>query len=142
MPLESTLIEGAGAADIVASVRSLVARGALEDGTVLPPVRVLAERLALNRNTVATAYRQLAERGVVEGRGRGGTVIASSERLRGEGAGRPSRPSIWPGQSGSRAAPDLRAAFAAVAYDPPLYGAPGCAGTSRARRGSLLRTRR
>ena len=125
MSLESTLIEGASAADIVASVRSLVARGALEDGTVLPPVRVLAERLALNRNTVAAAYRQLAERGVVEGRGRGGTVIASSERLRGEGARSPiPAVDLAGGNPAPELLPDLRAAFAAVAYDPPLYGAP------------------
>jgi len=32
----SAKIEGASAAEIVASVRSLVARGGLEDGTVLP----------------------------------------------------------------------------------------------------------
>jgi hypothetical protein len=45
----------------------MVARGGLEDGAGLPPVRVLAER------------------GVVEGRGLGGTVIASAEPLRREG---------------------------------------------------------
>jgi DNA-binding transcriptional regulator YhcF (GntR family) len=81
--VKSPPIEGASAAEIVDSVRSLMARGALEDGTLLPPVRALADELGLNRNTVAAAYRQLAERGVVEGRGRGGTVVASPDRLRG-----------------------------------------------------------
>jgi DNA-binding transcriptional MocR family regulator len=118
-------IEGASAAEIVASVRSLVARGGLEDGAVLPPVRVLAEQLGLNRNTVAAAYRQLAERGVVEGRGRGGTVVASPERLRGEGASSPV-PAIdlAGGNPDPDLLPDLRAAFGTVAYEPPLYGAP------------------
>ena len=108
--LRHVRIEGAGAAEIVGSVRSLVARGVLEDGSLLPPVRVLADQLGLNRNTVAAAYRQLAERGVVEGRGRGGTVVASPERLRGEGspsavpavdlAGGNPDPAVAPGPAG------------------------------------------
>jgi DNA-binding transcriptional MocR family regulator len=120
------LIDGASAAEIVASVRSLVARGGLEDGAVLPPVRMLAEQLGLNRNTVAAAYRQLAERGVVEGRGRAGTVVASPERLRGEGVALAPVPAIdlAGGNPDPDLLPDLRAAFGAVAYDPPLYGAP------------------
>jgi DNA-binding transcriptional MocR family regulator len=119
------LIEGANAAEIVASVRSLVAQSALEDGTLLPPVRALAEQLGLNRNTVAAAYRQLAERGVVEGRGRAGTVVASPEHLRGEGTQSPTPAvDLAGGNPDARLLPDLRAAFSAVAYDPPLYGAP------------------
>jgi DNA-binding transcriptional MocR family regulator len=119
------MIEGGSAAEIVASVRSLVARGALEDGSVLPPVRVLAGQLGVNRNTVAAAYRQLAERGVVEGRGRGGTVVASPEPLRGEGAASPAPAvDLAGGNPDPDLLPDLRAAFGAVAYDPPLYGAP------------------
>ena len=118
------MIEGGSAAEIVASVRSLVARGALEDGSVLPPVRVLAGQLGVNRNTVAAAYRQLAERGVVEGRGRGGTVVASPEPLRGEGAASPAPAvDLAGGNPDPDLLPDLRAAFGAVAYDPPLYGA-------------------
>lgn len=125
MTSANTLIEGAGAAEIVASVRSLVAQGTLEDGTVLPPVRVLADRLGLNRNTVAAAYRQLAERGVVEGRGRGGTVVASPEHLSGEGArSRVPAVDLAGGNPAPELLPDLRAALAAVGYDPPLYGAP------------------
>jgi DNA-binding transcriptional MocR family regulator len=123
--VEIAMIEGASAAEIVASVRSLVARGGLAEGAVLPPVRVLAEQLGLNRNTVAAAYRQLAERGVVEGRGRGGTVVASPERLRGEGAFSPvPAVDLAGGNPDPELLPDLRAAFGAVAYDPPLYGAP------------------
>jgi DNA-binding transcriptional MocR family regulator len=119
------MIEGASAAEIVASVRSLVARGGLGDGAVLPPVRLLAEQLGVNRNTVAAAYRQLAERGVVEGRGRAGTVVASPERLRGEGAASPvPAADLAGGNPDPNLLPDLRAAFSAAAYDPPLYGAP------------------
>jgi DNA-binding transcriptional MocR family regulator len=118
-------IEGANAAEIVASVRSLVAQGALEDGTLLPPVRTLAQQLGLNRNTVAAAYRQLAERGVVEGRRRGGTVIASPDALRGEGTqSRTPAIDLAGGNPDPELLPDLRAALSAVAYDPPLYGAP------------------
>lgn len=136
---ESTLIEGAGAAEIAASVRGLVARGALEDGAVLPPVRVLADRLGVNRNTVAAAYRRLAERGLVEGRGRGGTVVASPERLRGEGTGSPvPAVDLAGGNPAPDLLPDLRAAFGAVAYDPPLYGAPAVLPALRERAGSLF----
>ena len=125
MTVESPPIEGANAAEIVASVRTLVTRGALHEGAVLPPVRVLAGQLGLNRNTVAAAYRQLAERGLVEGRGRGGTVVASTDRLRGEGA-QPSAPAVdlAGGNPDPELLPDLRAAFAASAYEPPLYGTP------------------
>ena len=92
---------------------------------MLPPVRVLADRLGLNRNTVAAAYRQLAERGVVEGRGRGGTVVASPEPLSGEGArSRVPAVDLAGGNPAPELLPDLRAALAAVGYDPPLYGAP------------------
>src|SRR5829696_129981 len=135
----SAMIEGASAAEIVASVRSLVARDGLKDGAVLPPVRVLADQLGLNRNTVAAAYRQLAERGVVEGRGRGGTVVASPERLRGEGALSPvPATDLAGGNPDPDLLPDLRAAFGAVAYDPPLYGAPAVLPTLRERAGELF----
>jgi DNA-binding transcriptional MocR family regulator len=136
----SATIEGTNAAEIVASVRTLVARGGLDDGAVLPPVRVLAEQLGLNRNTVAAAYRRLAEHGVVEGRGRGGTVVASPAGLRGEGA--PSRvPAVdlAGGNPDPALLPDLRAAFGATAYDPPLYGAPAVLPALRERAEELFR---
>ncbi len=116
MPTAETVrIEGASAAEIVGSVRSLVARGVLEDGSLLPPVRVLADQLSLNRNTVAAAYSQLAERGVVEGRGRGGTVVASPARLHGEGSSS-AVPAVdlAGGNPDPALVPDLRAAFGAV----------------------------
>ncbi|WP_043445161.1 GntR family transcriptional regulator [Arthrobacter sp. L77] len=46
-------------------------------GTRLPPVRGLAAHLGVAANTVARAYRELEQAGVVETRGRAGTVIAA-----------------------------------------------------------------
>ena len=51
---------------IADEVRSLVARGLLEDSAELPGVRALGARLGVNLNTVAKAYRTLAEEGLVE----------------------------------------------------------------------------
>lgn len=56
-------------------VAEAVAGGRLVAGTRLPPVRRLAEDLGLAANTVARAYRELEQAGVVETRGRGGTVV-------------------------------------------------------------------
>jgi DNA-binding transcriptional regulator YhcF (GntR family) len=62
-------------------VRSQLARqindGQLVPGTRLPPVRQLAEDLALAANTVARAYRELEAAGLVETRGRAGTVVST-----------------------------------------------------------------
>jgi DNA-binding transcriptional regulator YhcF (GntR family) len=61
-------------------VRSQIARaaadGALPPGHRLPTVRALAAELDLAVNTVAKAYRALESDGVVETRGRAGTVVA------------------------------------------------------------------
>lgn len=46
-------------------------------GTRLPPVRGLATHLGIAANTVARAYRELEQAGVVETRGRAGTVVAA-----------------------------------------------------------------
>jgi DNA-binding transcriptional regulator YhcF (GntR family) len=53
-----------------------VAAGMLRPGARLPPVRRLAEDLGLAAGTVARAYRELEAAGVVETRGRAGTVVA------------------------------------------------------------------
>lgn len=52
--------------------------GRIVVGTRLPPVRRLAVQLDLAANTVARAYRELEEAGLVETRGRGGTVVTSA----------------------------------------------------------------
>ncbi|HET7327507.1 MAG TPA: GntR family transcriptional regulator [Nocardioidaceae bacterium] len=55
-----------------------IAGGTLVVGTRLPPVRRLALDLGLATNTVARAYRELEEAGLVETRGRGGTVVTAA----------------------------------------------------------------
>jgi DNA-binding transcriptional regulator YhcF (GntR family) len=62
-----------------AQVVALVDAGELVPGTRLPTVRALAEDLALAVNTVARAYKELEAAGVVETRGRHGTVVASGD---------------------------------------------------------------
>jgi DNA-binding transcriptional regulator YhcF (GntR family) len=47
-------------------------------GTRLPTVRHLADDLGLAVNTVARAYRELERAGLVETRGRGGTVVTAA----------------------------------------------------------------
>ena len=49
----------------------------LVPGTRLPTVRKLADDLGLAVNTVARSYRELEAAGLVETRGRGGTVVTS-----------------------------------------------------------------
>ena len=63
---------------IRAQIAESARTGAAPVGTRLPTVRRLAEDLALAANTVAKAYRELEAAGVVETRGRHGTVIAAS----------------------------------------------------------------
>jgi DNA-binding transcriptional MocR family regulator len=70
-------MRGSNAADLAADIEERVAVGTLRPGDRLPPVRSLATELGLAPNTVAAAYRRLGERGIVIGRGRSGTFIAS-----------------------------------------------------------------
>ncbi len=58
-------------------IAELAARGALAAGTRLPPVRQLAADLGLAANTVARAYRELEQAGLVETRGRAGTLVTA-----------------------------------------------------------------
>ncbi|MEU8816906.1 GntR family transcriptional regulator [Actinoplanes sp. NPDC048796] len=58
-------------------IAELAAAGTLTAGEKLPPVRALATELGLAANTVARAYRELETAGLVETRGRAGTVITS-----------------------------------------------------------------
>ena len=58
-------------------IAQLAADGTLAAGSKLPPVRTLALDLGLAANTVARAYRELEQAGLVETRGRAGTVITA-----------------------------------------------------------------
>jgi DNA-binding transcriptional regulator YhcF (GntR family) len=63
---------------IRAQVAEAAASGEAPIGMRLPTVRGLAEELGIAVNTVAKAYRELETAGVVETRGRAGTVIAAA----------------------------------------------------------------
>jgi len=56
-------------------IRTRVLAGELTPGTKLPTVRGLAGDLGLATNTVARAYRELEALGVIETRGRAGSVV-------------------------------------------------------------------
>ena len=56
-------------------IRAQVLAGTLVPGTKLPTVRRLADDLGLATNTVARAYRELEALGVIETRGRAGSVV-------------------------------------------------------------------
>lgn len=60
-----------------AQIAGLVAAGTLRPDDRLPSVRQLAADLGLAGGTVARAYRELEQAGLVEGRGRHGTVVRS-----------------------------------------------------------------
>ncbi len=59
-----------------------ISTGALAGGARLPTVRRLAGELGLAVNTVARAYRELEAAGLVETRGRAGTVVIGTDRAR------------------------------------------------------------
>ena len=59
-------------------VRAQVEAGELPAGTRLPTVRGLAAELGLAANTVARAYRELEALGLIETRGRAGSVVSGA----------------------------------------------------------------
>jgi DNA-binding transcriptional regulator YhcF (GntR family) len=56
-------------------IADLITLGTLRPGARLPSVRQLAADLGLAGGTVARAYRELEHAGLVEGRGRHGTLV-------------------------------------------------------------------
>ncbi|NHC44534.1 GntR family transcriptional regulator [Motilibacter aurantiacus] len=62
-----------------AQLAGQVRTGQLAAGTRLPTVRRLADDLGLAPNTVARAYRELEQEGLVQTRGRNGTVVAAQD---------------------------------------------------------------
>lgn len=118
-------ITGRSAADIAASVRALIERGALRPGDPLPPVRSLADDLGVNRNTAVAAYRQLTSAGVVVTRGRGGTHVADRSAVAQEGFAADSvLRDVATGNPDPDLIPDLSRALAGMAGRPVLYGEP------------------
>lgn len=63
------------AAEVVAHVRRLIDRGALQPGARLPPERELAQQVGVSRPTVRAGLRTLAALGVVRSRRGSGTYI-------------------------------------------------------------------
>lgn len=118
-------IFGATAAEIAASVRGLIERGALRPADALPPVRTLADRLGVNRNTAVSAYRQLASSGLVVSYGRGGTRVSAPESVAQEGSANDTTlADVGAGNPDPRFIPDPMQALAALSGHPVLYGAP------------------
>ncbi len=62
-------------AQVREQIRAQVTAGALAPGTRLPTVRQLASDLGIAVNTVARAYRELETLGLIETRGRAGSVV-------------------------------------------------------------------
>jgi DNA-binding transcriptional regulator YhcF (GntR family) len=60
-----------------AQLAAQITAGELVAGTRLPSVRQLADDLGLAVNTVARSYKELEAAGLVETRGRGGTVVTT-----------------------------------------------------------------
>jgi DNA-binding transcriptional MocR family regulator len=118
-------ITGRSAADIAASVRALIERGALNPGDPLPPVRNLADNLGVNRNTAVAAYRQLIAAGMVVTRGRGGTHVADRSAVAQEGFAADSvLRDVATGNPDPDLIPDPSRVLAELAARPVLYGEP------------------
>nr|WP_239530849.1 aminotransferase class I/II-fold pyridoxal phosphate-dependent enzyme [Brevibacterium paucivorans] len=124
-------ITGQSASDIADSVRTLIDRGHLRPGDLLPPVRTLARDLGVNRNTTVAAYRLLATSGLVVGQGRAGTRVADlspgpQDGYATDGADDTSAQlvDLASGNPLPALIPDLRPALTAAAGHTVLYGEP------------------
>ncbi|HEX4221141.1 MAG TPA: GntR family transcriptional regulator [Pseudonocardiaceae bacterium] len=71
-----------------AQIAGLITAGDLHPDDRLPSVRQLAADLGLAGGTIARAYRELEQAGLVEGRGRHGTVVRHDPTLDAEKRGR------------------------------------------------------
>lgn len=65
---------------LAGTIGRLVANGTLPPGTPLPTVRALSRALGASPTTVSAAWQRLVRAGVVETRGRNGTVVADVVR--------------------------------------------------------------
>jgi GntR family transcriptional regulator len=62
---------------IADEIKTLIARGELEEGVALPPVRQVAADLGVNLNTIAAAYRELQKEGLVRVRHGAGAFVGA-----------------------------------------------------------------
>lgn len=125
MAVMTPAITGRTASEIAESIRALVERGALSPGEPLPPVRALATELGVNRNTAVAAYRHLATTGLVESRGRAGTVVARPRAVAMEGfAADTVLRDVGSGNPDAMLIPSPARALQTIASRPVLYGEP------------------
>lgn len=125
MAVMTPAITGRTASEIADSIRALVERGTLAPGDALPPVRTLAVDLGVNRNTAVAAYRHLATTGLVEARGRAGTVIARPRAVAMEGfAADTVLRDVGSGNPDAQLIPSPARALQTIASRPVLYGEP------------------
>ena len=64
---------------IADEIKTLIARGELQEGVALPPVRQVAGDLGVNLNTIAAAYRELQKEGLVRVRHGAGAFVAPKQ---------------------------------------------------------------
>jgi DNA-binding transcriptional MocR family regulator len=120
-------ISGRSAAELIESVESGVASGALAPGQALPSVRWLAADVGLSPGTVAGALAELRRRGVVLTERRRGTRIGAAPPI---GASRsllavpPGVRDLSRGNPDPRLLPDAQAALQRSAGPAHLYGEP------------------
>ena len=69
---------------LVDEIKTLIARGELAEGTLLPPVRQVASDLGVNLNTVAVAYRKLQGTGLIRIKHGSGAVVISQLAPKGD----------------------------------------------------------
>jgi GntR family transcriptional regulator len=62
---------------VVDGIKTMIARGQLIEGALLPSVRQLAADLGVNLNTIAVAYRELQKDGLISVRHGSGSVVES-----------------------------------------------------------------
>ncbi len=117
---------GAGAATIASRLEDSIVAGVLPTGRHLPTIRDLAAELAVAPATVAAAYRTLKQRGLVDARGRRGTVVTAvaSSPTPSASAVPPNTRDLASGNPDPALLPPLRPALAAIDPGHKLYGGP------------------
>jgi DNA-binding transcriptional MocR family regulator len=82
LELISSAVTDRGARGIAAAVSRLIHDGDLAAGSRLPTVRNLARALGISPTTVSEAWGSLTRAGLITTRGRSGTVVLPTDRLR------------------------------------------------------------